>query len=267
MQHLFADRGGLVTSHALLLTLIREAHDNGFPMKQWKNPVLRAALCGAAAGALVTRRMHTRLDLANLLGRHVPWLALDDTLQGHWPMVVVGVAGWALFSLYWEAAAKNAAAAQRSESRASRAVHLVLVTLAQLLIFIPVRGLGRYLPVSFPMMAAGLAVQALGTWLAVWARIHLGRNWSGAIAIKVEHQLIRSGPYRLLRHPIYTGLLAMYLGLAVVTGEWLALIGVALAAIAYWRKIRLEETALDGAFGADYDAYRRATWALVPGLF
>jgi protein-S-isoprenylcysteine O-methyltransferase Ste14 len=116
-------------------------------------------------------------------------------------------------------------------------------------------------------MTAGLIVQAAGTYLAVWARRHLGRNWSGAIAIKVEHQLIRSGPYRLLRHPIYTGLLAMYIGPAIVTGEWLAVVGVAFAVLAYWRKIRLEEAALDTAFGADYDAYRRATWALVPGLF
>ena len=136
-----------------------------------------------------------------------------------------------------------------------------------MLIFIPIRGLGRYVPAYALVMAAGLAVQAVGTLLAVWARIHLGRNWSGAIAIKVEHRLIRSGPYGLLRHPIYTGLLAMYIGLALVTGEWLALIGVAMAALAYWRKIRLEEAALDAAFGADYDSYRRTTWALMPGLY
>ena len=116
-------------------------------------------------------------------------------------------------------------------------------------------------------MAAGLAVEATGLFLAIWARRHLGRNWSGEITIKVEHQLIRSGPYRLLRHPIYTGLLAMYAAPALVTGEWLAVIGLAVAGFAYWRKIWLEETTLYGAFGADYDAYRRTTWALVPGLF
>lgn len=59
----------------------------------------------------------------------------------------------------------------------------------------------------------------------------------------------------------------MYLGPALVTGEWLALLGVAMATLAYWRKIRLEEAALDQAFGADYDAYRQESWALVPGLF
>ena len=197
----------------------------------------------------------------------IPWLAIDDALLGHWQFLAASIVGWALFSCYWEAAAKSASPAKSSETRASRGLHVFLVNIAWLLVIIPVRGLGRYLPAWSLIMAAGLAVQAMGTFLAVWARLHLGRNWSGAIAIKVEHRLVRTGPYRLLRHPIYTGLLAMYLGLAIVTGEWLALIGVSLAAFAYWRKIRLEETTLEVAFGADYDDYRRGTWALVPGLF
>src|SRR5262249_40235736 len=77
----------------------------------------------------------------------------------------------------------------------------------------------------------------------------------------------RSGPYKWLRHPIYTGILVMYVGTALVTGEWLAILGLAMVTFAYWRKIRLEEANLNTAFGADYDAYRRETWALVPGLF
>jgi len=116
-------------------------------------------------------------------------------------------------------------------------------------------------------MTAGLAVEAIGLFVAIWARRHLGRNWSGEITIKVDHQLVRSGPYKLLRHPIYTGLLAMYAGIAIVTGEWLGMVGFAMAVFAYWRKIRLEEANLKVAFGAEYDAYRRETWALGPGCF
>jgi protein-S-isoprenylcysteine O-methyltransferase Ste14 len=141
------------------------------------------------------------------------------------------------------------------------------VNLALLFVLAPIRGLGRCLPASSTLMTAGLAIEALGISLAVWARRHLGRNRSGAIAIKVEHELIRSGPYQKLRHPIYTGILAMYIGPALVTGEWLAAIGVGVAAVAYWRKIRLEEAALEAAFGAEYEEYRRGTWALVPGMF
>ena len=115
-------------------------------------------------------------------------------------------------------------------------------------------------------MTAGLAVEAVGLFLTIWSRRHLGRNWSGEITIKVDHQLIRSGPYRILRHPIYTGLLTMYAGIAVITGERLAIVGFAMAAFAYWRKIRLEEANLKAAFSAEYESYRRETWALVPGL-
>ena len=65
---------------------------------------------------------------------------------------------------------------------------------------------------------------------------------------------------------MYTGLLWMYAGPMLVTGGWLAVIGFGLAVFAYWRKIRLEETNLRVAFGGEYDAYRRSTWALVPGI-
>jgi protein-S-isoprenylcysteine O-methyltransferase Ste14 len=74
------------------------------------------------------------------------------------------------------------------------------------------------------------------------------------------------GPYRFVRHPIYTALLAMYAGAATVSGQLHALIGLALAVFAYLRKIRLEEANLMNAFGADYRDYRRETGALFPGL-
>jgi protein-S-isoprenylcysteine O-methyltransferase Ste14 len=221
--------------------------------------ILLSTVCGAVAGALATR-----LDFH--VFANVPAFARDNALLAHrqWMLAVLG---WVLFSLYWEVAAKNAAAAKSSESRPSRGIHVVLANVALMLEMAPIYGLGRLLPLSAPIMAAGLAVEAMGLLLAIWARRHLGRNWSGEITIKVEHQLIRSGPYKLLRHPIYTGLLAMYAGAALVTGEWLAMVGLAMAAFAYWRKIRLEEVNLNVAFGADYDAYRQETWALVPGLF
>lgn len=109
-------------------------------------------------------------------------------------------------------------------------------------------------------MAAGLAIEAAGLFLAIVAHRHLGRYWSGEISINVDHRLIRTGPYRKLRHPIYVALLTMYAGTALVTGTWLALAGFAMALIAYARKIRLEERNLRVAFGAEYEAYRRETW-------
>src|SRR5262249_39684124 len=101
----------------------------------------------------------------------------------------------------------------------------------------------------------------------VWARRHLGRNWSGAITVAEEHQLVRSGPYRVLRHPIYSAMIAMFVGSALAIGEWHSLIGLVLIMIAYARKIPLEERSLREVFGASYDEYRKASWALIPWVF
>jgi protein-S-isoprenylcysteine O-methyltransferase Ste14 len=184
--------------------------------------------------------------------------------RGYWTACV---ALWAAFSLYWEQAAKSAAPAKVSESKGSRGVHVTMVNVAMILVLAPLRGLGRLLPATPAVMAPGLALAVVGICLAIWARRHLGRNWSGEITIKVEHQLIRSGPYRLLRHPIYTGILAMYAGAAVVTGERLSALGLVIVCFAYWRKIRLEEANLATAFGTEYESYRRESWALLPGIW
>ena len=181
--------------------------------------------------------------------------------------LVAAATPWVIFSLYWEIAAKNAAKAISSESRISRGIHLVLTNLALLLEIVQFSWAGKYLPVSYFTIVGGLAVTVAGLSIAIWARRVLGRNWSGEITIKVEHELIRAGPYKRLRHPIYTGILTMYAGTAVVTGTWLALVGLAVAVFAYWRKIRLEEVNLRIAFGSEYDAYCRESWALVPGMF
>src|SRR5579863_5031148 len=124
------------------------------------NKKLIAPLCGAAAGALAVSIFRSpvhggRPDVQGLLGRHLPWLMFDKQLDGHWPLFYACAGAWVLFGLYWDAAAKNAAPALNLESRLSRAVHVSLVSLAQLLILIPITGLGRYLPVSTLIMAAG----------------------------------------------------------------------------------------------------------------
>ena len=78
---------------------------------------------------------------------------------------------------------------------------------------------------------------------------------------------MRTGPYRSVRHPIYSAILGMYLGSALVSGEAHALVGLALAMAAYWRKIRLEEQHLLSLFGPAYADYRRTTRSLIPGVF
>jgi protein-S-isoprenylcysteine O-methyltransferase Ste14 len=215
---------------------------------------------GALIGLLALR-------YGNVIIAQVPALAFDKSLLAHRGLFMAAALGWSIFGVYWDIAAKKATPVKSSESRGSRALHVFATNAGLVLEFAPIRGLGRFVAASPYIMTAGLAVEAIGLFVALWARRHLGRNWSGEISIKVDHQLIRTGPYKLLRHPIYTGLLAMYTGVVLVTGEWLAIVGFTMVVLAYWRKIRLEEANLSVAFGADYDAYRRDTFALVPWLF
>jgi len=225
---------------------------------------LLAALLGAGGMLLILRLAPNALP-ASSGPTDIP-AALDALGL---PVRILASAGiWAVFGIYWGLAARGAAEPRQAESRGSRWLHVGLTNLAQLVVLLPVPGLrARFVPLSAPLVAAGFVVQVAGLLLAVWARQTLGRFWSGAIATNADHQLIRGGPYRFVRHPIYTAILCLYLGTALISGELHGLVGLALAAIAYWRKIHLEEQHLGERFGPAYADYQRDTKALIPGLF
>ena len=107
---------------------------------------------------------------------------------------------------------------------------------------------------------------ALGLGLAVWARVHLGRNWGTPMTQKVEPELVTSGPYRLARHPINSGILIAGIGTAVAL-SWLWLTAFALAGIYFVYAARVEERYLAEQFPADYPPYKRSTKMLVPFVF
>jgi protein-S-isoprenylcysteine O-methyltransferase Ste14 len=175
---------------------------------------------------------------------------------------------WLMFVTYWSIAAKNRAADRNSESSTSRMRHAVMLDLALLLLFIPVPFLTRYfLPAWRWRVAAGLSVQIASMLLAFWARRHLGRNWSAEVRVAENHSLVLTGPYRVLRHPIYSAMVGMFAGTAIVSAQWHALVAIVVLLIAYRRKIQMEEDAMGATFGADYDQYRRASWALLPGIY
>jgi protein-S-isoprenylcysteine O-methyltransferase Ste14 len=175
---------------------------------------------------------------------------------------------WIAMIVYWSKAARRIAPIRSSESAASRSRHQMLLYLGLLFLFLPFPWTGaRLLPDASWVAPAGIAIQVAFMALDVWALRCLGRNWSGAIAIKVDHELVRKGPYRLVRHPIYTAMLGMYLGTAVVSGEIHGLIGFLIAVAAYVRKMRIEERGLREAFGQVYDDYARDSWWLIPWVF
>jgi protein-S-isoprenylcysteine O-methyltransferase Ste14 len=123
----------------------------------------------------------------------------------------------------------------------------------------------RFLPQSEPaFLWLGLALTALGISFAIWARLWIGRNWSGTITIKEHHELVQTGPYALVRHPIYSGLLLAFLGTAIVFGEFRGLIGLPLVAFGFALKMKMEESFMVQQFGNTYLEYKRRVKALVP---
>jgi protein-S-isoprenylcysteine O-methyltransferase Ste14 len=122
----------------------------------------------------------------------------------------------------------------------------------------------RFLPPTMIAYWLGLIMLAVGIAFAVWARHDLGRNWSGTVTVKQDHELIRSGPYRLVRHPIYTGLLLAILGTAVAFGEWRGLLAFGLLTGSLLLKLRIEERFMGESFPDEYARYRAEVPALIP---
>jgi protein-S-isoprenylcysteine O-methyltransferase Ste14 len=110
----------------------------------------------------------------------------------------------------------------------------------------------------------GAAVTVAGLLFAVWARRHLGRNWSNAVTITQGHELITTGPYALIRHPIYTGILTGFLGTTIALSEVRGVIGFVLIFVVLCAKLRTEEEWMRSQFGETYATYVHHTAALVP---
>ena len=125
--------------------------------------------------------------------------------------------------------------------------------------------LGRQLAPHTPIWGlAGVLCCGSGVGFAIWARLMLGRNWSGVVTLKEDHELIRRGPYRYVRHPIYSGFLLGLFGATLTVGLVRAALGTALLLAVFLYKIHKEERLLSRQFPEDYAAYRRQVKALVP---
>jgi protein-S-isoprenylcysteine O-methyltransferase Ste14 len=111
----------------------------------------------------------------------------------------------------------------------------------------------------------GASILLLSLSFAIWARITLGRNWSGAIQKVEEQRLIRNGPYRYIRHPIYTGFVCGFCGTFITLGA--SLLGFIIILISYIAKIIIEENFLVTEFGDEYREYMNESWALIPFIF
>lgn len=175
---------------------------------------------------------------------------------------------WIALGVLWAGSALTAKKKARAEAAMSRGIHIGVMALAFALLFngrINFGFLGRLFLPEGPVTAyLGFALTIIGVMLAAFARLCLGTNWSAVVAIKDDHQLVRSGPYAIVRHPIYSGFTLAALGTAIAFGEWRCLVGLLLAIAAFWQKARLEEEFLTAQFGSEYVQYRTAVKALIP---
>jgi protein-S-isoprenylcysteine O-methyltransferase Ste14 len=175
---------------------------------------------------------------------------------------------WIAFLAIWLLAATRTKRVARRASGSSLAVQIGLTVPGAVLMFdsnLSVGFLGfRFLPDVAALAYLGVAITAAGIAFAVWARFVLGQNWSSQVTVKQGHELIRRGPYALVRHPIYSGLLLGLFGTAIGVGELRGLIALAFFIVAWWLKARTEETLMIEQFGEQYRQYRRDVKALIP---
>jgi protein-S-isoprenylcysteine O-methyltransferase Ste14 len=176
--------------------------------------------------------------------------------------VILGL--WLLFYLYWAISAIGVKKSVRGTGCKGVGLRILLVIIAVLLIrVLPVK---HGIPVrssSNVLHGGGVALCIVGLAFAVWARRHLGRNWGMPMSLKEEHELVTTGPYHYLRHPIYTGILLAVLGSGLVVGRlWLVVFIVVCPFLIF--SARTEERLMMQQFPNEYPEYKKKTKALIP---
>jgi len=177
---------------------------------------------------------------------------------------------WTILWIVWLLAWLRTKATQERVPFGSRLAYGIPVVTAFFLLFNDNIRFGWFEVPIFPhnlaLEAVAVTLAAAGIAFAIWARFYLGQNWSSAVSIKVDHQLIRTGPYAWVRHPIYSGFLIAMAGTALARREPRGLLAFALLWLAFWIKSRMEEKFMRKTFGAEYEEYSRSTSGLVPKL-
>lgn len=175
---------------------------------------------------------------------------------------------WVIWLAYWIVSAAGAKETVRQESAGSRASHIVPLILGGIVLGSPWilgRQLERHIyPLTWAWVWSGFALVVIGLGFSIIARIWLGKNWSGMVTLKKDHELIRTGPYAWVRHPIYTGILLAIIGSVLTIDRWRALIGLAVIVAALIRKLMVEERFMTQQFGDAYARYRAEVPALIP---
>ena len=181
------------------------------------------------------------------------------------------IALWIVWLFIWTGAAFFVKRTQRREPLRTMLLERVPVV-AGMLVLIRPHWLPPLMSRRFITEEPGTALLALvlvvaGMLFAYWARAHLGRNWSGEVMVKVGHTLITSGPYRRVRHPIYSGMTLALFGTALATGAPYGFLGLALILFGFLVRVQQEEALMRETFPSEYDRYARHTARLIPGVY
>jgi protein-S-isoprenylcysteine O-methyltransferase Ste14 len=187
-----------------------------------------------------------------------------------WPAGLIS-ALWLLWVLYWLLAARSVKPVRRREALSSRLAFVVPALLGALLLLTGHHWPGwlqdRWLGGGWTRYWIAVVLVGAGLSFSVWARRTLGGNWSGTVTVKIDHELVQTGPYRRIRHPIYTGILLAVLGSGLAAGRLYGLVAFVIIALALAWKLRVEERWMAAEFGERYDHYRRSSWALIPFVY
>ena len=178
------------------------------------------------------------------------------------------LACWIIFLAVWLLAAISTKRSVYRESRAQRLRYSILLIAAYFLLIrghrLPYPLSARVIPHMEVIAWAGAGLCVAGLSFCIWARVTLGRNWSGAVTLKEGHELIERGAYRLVRHPIYTGLIAMFLATVIVLGHAGGIAGLVLVFISFWIKLSDEERVMLKQFPDQYAAYQQRVKRIIP---
>ena len=166
---------------------------------------------------------------------------------------------WVAFVVYWAIAAISAKAGTRTGFHAGARLAIAVVVIVVVRVVRP----GSLQIHSVVVAAVGVAVEAAGFAIAVWARIHLGRNWGMPMTVKQDPELVTTGPYALVRNPIYSGLLLALIGTALAI-NLTVLIAVVACGAYFVVSARVEDRNLAQLFPETYPAYRDRTKLLIP---
>jgi protein-S-isoprenylcysteine O-methyltransferase Ste14 len=174
---------------------------------------------------------------------------------------------WVIWLLYWVIAARGSKPVRRREGPLTRAAFLAQALLTAVLLA-PLPWSGwlwlQLIGGGWTRYWSAVALIVVGLALSIWARRSLGGNWSGSVTVKDGHELVQTGPYRQIRHPIYTGMLLMILGTGMAAGRVHGLLAFPIALLSLWLKSRVEERWMGAEFGERYAMYKRHSWALIP---